>query len=75
MLLVLRKLRQFQEYGHQVVIIVGGFTARIGDPSGRDATRPTLTDEEVQANAKTYLDQIGLVLDLGKTELTNNADW
>jgi tyrosyl-tRNA synthetase len=71
----LRKLRQFQEYGHQVVIIIGGFTARIGDPSGRDATRPTLTDEEVQANAKTYLDQIGLVLDLKKTELTNNADW
>lgn len=72
---VLRKLRQFQEYGHQVVIIIGGFTARIGDPSGRDATRPTLTDEEVQSNAKTYLDQIGLVLDLKKTELTNNADW
>jgi tyrosyl-tRNA synthetase len=72
---VLRKLKQFQEYGHQVVIIVGGFTARIGDPSGRDATRPSLTDEQVAANAKTFLDQIGLVLDLKKTELTNNADW
>ncbi len=72
---VLRKLQQFQEYGHQVVMIIGGFTARIGDPSGRDVTRPPLTDEDVQANAKTYLDQIGLVLDLKKTELTNNADW
>ncbi len=72
---VLRKLKQFQDYGHQVVIIVGGFTAQIGDPSGRDTTRPPLTDQEVQANAKTYLDQMGLVLDLKKTEITNNADW
>ncbi len=72
---VLRKLRQFQEYGHQVVIIIGSFTALIGDPSGRDVTRPPLTEEEVRANAKTYLDQIGLVLDLEKTELTDNSDW
>lgn len=72
---VLRKLQQFQEYGHQVVIIIGGFTARIGDPSGRDATRPPLSDEDVKINAKTYLDQIGAVLDLEKTEITNNADW
>ena len=72
---VLRKLKQFQDYGHQVVIIVGGFTAQIGDPSGRDTTRPPLTDLDVQANAKTYLDQMGLVLDLKKTEITNNADW
>jgi tyrosyl-tRNA synthetase len=72
---VLRKLRQFQDYGHQVVIIIGGFTAQIGDPSGRDTTRPPLTDEDVQKNAKTYLDQMGLVLDLKKAEITNNADW
>src|ERR1700722_11250516 len=72
---VLRKLQQFQEYGHQVVIIIGGFTARIGDPSGRDVTRPPLSDEDVQVNAKTYLDQIGAVLNLEKTEITNNADW
>ncbi len=72
---VLRKLQQFQEYGHQVVIIIGGFTARIGDPTGRDITRPPLSDEDVQINAKTYLDQIGCVLDLEKTEITNNADW
>ncbi len=72
---VLRKLQQFQEYGHRVVIIIGGFTARIGDPTGRDITRPPLSDEDVQINAKTYLDQIGCVLDLEKTEITNNADW
>jgi len=72
---VLRKLRQFQDYGHQVVIIIGGFTAQIGDPSGRDTTRPPLTSDDVQKNAITYLDQIGLVLDLKKTEITNNADW
>jgi len=72
---VFQKLKQFQEYGHQVVIIIGGFTARIGDPSGRDITRPPLSDEDVQSNAKTYLDQLGMVLDLKKTEITNNADW
>ena len=72
---VLQKLKQFQEYGHQVVIIIGGFTARIGDPSGRDTTRPSLSDEEVETNAQTYLEQVGLVLDLSKTEITNNADW
>ena len=53
----------------------GGFTAQIGDPSGRNSARPTLTAEDVAANAKTYLDQIGVILDLSKTELTNNADW
>jgi tyrosyl-tRNA synthetase len=70
-----RKLKRFQDYGHQVVLIIGGFTAQIGDPSGRSDTRPPLTAEEVTANAKSYLDQIGLILNLKKTELTNNADW
>src|SRR5277367_4580487 len=70
-----RKLKRFQDYGHQVVLIIGGFTAQIGDPSGRSATRPPLTGEQVAANAKTYLDQIGAILNLSKTELTNNADW
>ncbi len=70
-----RKLSRFQEFGHKVVLIIGGFTAQIGDPSGRNEARPTLTKEQVEANAKTYLDQIGLVLDLEKTELRNNADW
>lgn len=70
-----RKLRRFQEFGHQVVVIIGGFTARIGDPSGRNATRPELTEEQVQANAETYLNQMGVILDLKKTEITNNGDW
>ena len=72
---VFRKLRQFQDFGHQVVIIIGGFTAQIGDPSGRNATRPPLTAEQVAVNAETYLAQMGVLLDLEKVELTNNADW
>ncbi len=72
---VFRKLRQFQEFGHQVVIIVGGFTAQIGDPSGRNSTRPSLDAAEVEENARTYLAQMGKVLDLEKVELTNNTDW
>lgn len=70
-----RKLRRFQEFGHQVVLIIGGFTAQIGDPTGRNTTRPPLTLEMVQANAETYLNQMGLILDLEKTEVTNNNDW
>lgn len=72
---VLRKLRRFQDFGHQVVLIIGGFTARIGDPTGRNATRPPLTAEDVARNAETYLSQIELILDLSKVEMTNNADW
>ncbi len=72
---VFRKLRRFQEFGHQIVLIIGGFTAQIGDPSGRNATRPPLTREQVEVNAKTYLEQMGLILDLEKTELVNNVDW
>ena len=72
---VLRKLKRFQEYGHQVVVIIGGFTAQLGDPSGRNSSRPQLTAEAVAENAQTYLDQAGLVLDVEKTELTNNVDW
>jgi tyrosyl-tRNA synthetase len=70
-----RKLKRFQDFGHQVVLIIGGFTAQIGDPSGRNATRVPLSAEQVASNANTYLDQIGLILDLAKTEVTNNADW
>lgn len=72
---VLRKLKRFQDFGHQVVLIIGGFTARIGDPTGRNATRPPLTAEDVTRNAETYLSQIELILDLSKVEMTNNADW
>ena len=71
---ILRKLRRFQEFGHQVVLIIGGFTAQVGDPSGRNATRPQLTADSVSENAKTYLAQIGAVLDVEKTEVVNNAD-
>ncbi|MCW5823736.1 MAG: tyrosine--tRNA ligase [Cyanobacteria bacterium TGS_CYA1] len=72
---VFRKLRRFQEYGHQVVLIIGGFTAQIGDPSGRNATRPQLTREAVEEYAKTYIEQMGAILDISKIELVNNADW
>ncbi|MCL2403100.1 MAG: tyrosine--tRNA ligase [Coriobacteriia bacterium] len=71
----LRKLRQFQDCGHTVVLIIGDFTALIGDPSGRSVTRPPLTLEEVEANAKTYIDQAFKVLDPDKTELRRNSEW
>jgi tyrosyl-tRNA synthetase len=72
---VLRALRRFQDHGHQVVLIIGGFTAQIGDPSGRSATRPALTAEQVATNAATYLEQVGLILELARAEVVNNADW
>jgi tyrosyl-tRNA synthetase len=72
---VLRKLRQFQDLGHQVVLIVGDFTASIGDPSGRSETRPMLTPAQIRANAETYTAQFWLILDRSKTELTFNGDW
>ena len=71
----LRKLRQFQELGHTVVLIIGDFTALIGDPSGRNSTRPPLTREEVDANAQTYVDQAYRILDPDRTELRRNSDW
>ncbi|MBX9686331.1 MAG: tyrosine--tRNA ligase [Candidatus Obscuribacterales bacterium] len=72
---VFRKLRRFQEFGHQIVLIIGGFTAQIGDPSGRDKTRPPLSSADVDRNAQTYINQMGLILDMKLTEVTNNADW
>jgi len=72
---VLRKLRQFQDLGHRVVLIIGDFTARIGDPSGRSVTRPMLTKEEVLENAKTYQEQAFKILDPEKTELRFNGEW
>jgi len=72
---VMRKLRQFQLAGHQVVLIIGGATAMIGDPSGKSETRPSLTKEEVDENAKTYLEQMSKVVDITKAEVVNNADW
>ncbi len=71
----LRKLRAFQDLGHQVVLIVGSYTALVGDPSGRSATRPRLEEEEVRANAQTYLDQFFKVVDRERTEVRWNGDW
>jgi tyrosyl-tRNA synthetase len=71
----LRKLRQFQELGHQVVLIVGSYTALVGDPSGRSQTRPTLSEEQVEANARTYLDQFFKVVDKSRTEVRWNGEW
>lgn len=72
---VLTKLRTFQELGHTVVFIIGDFTAAIGDPSGRDSTRPPLTEESISANIKTYTDQVFRVLDESKTEVRYNGEW
>lgn len=73
--LILRKLRQFQDLGHQAVLIIGDFTSMIGDPSGRSVTRPQLSREEVQANAETYREQAFKVLDPARTTLVANGDW
>src|SRR6266513_712060 len=72
---VLRKLRQFQDLGHQAVLIIGDFTGMIGDPSGRSATRPHLTRDDVLANAETYRDQASKILDPERTETVFNGDW
>jgi tyrosyl-tRNA synthetase len=72
---VLRKLRQFQDAGHVAVLIVGDFTGRVGDPSGRSDTRPMLTEAEADENAQTYLEQAALVLDLDRAEVRRNSEW
>ena len=71
----LRKLRQFQELGHQVVLIIGDFTGMVGDPSGRSETRPQLTLDEIKANARTYQEQFFRVVDESKTEVHFNGEW
>jgi tyrosyl-tRNA synthetase len=72
---VLEKLRQFQDAGHVVVLIVGDFTARVGDPSGQSAERPVLSPEEIEANAATFQEQAFKVLDAGRTEVRRNGEW
>ncbi len=72
---VLNKMRQFQDLGHTVIYLIGDFTSMIGDPSGRNATRPPLTREQIDANAKTYFAQASLVLDAEKTEIRYNSEW
>ena len=72
---VLNKLRQLQDMGHTVIFLIGDFTAAIGDPSGRNVTRPPLSREQIEVNAKTYLDQASLILDRSKTEIRYNSEW
>jgi tyrosyl-tRNA synthetase len=72
---VLTKLAQFQQAGHTVVLIIGDFTARVGDPSGRDTTRPVLTPDQIEANARTYQEQAFKVLDRDRTEVRRNSEW
>ena len=72
---VLNKMRQLQDLGHQVIFLIGDFTSMIGDPSGRNTTRPPLTREQIEANAKTYYAQASLVLDPERTEIRYNSEW
>jgi len=72
---VMRKLKEFQKLGHQIVLIVGGATAMVGDPSGKSETRPSLTKEQVDENAKSYFEQMSKVVDIKGAEIVNNADW
>ena len=71
----LRKLRQFQDLGHEVVLIIGDFTALIGDPSGRNTTRPALSEHDIEVNAQTYIDQAFKILDRSKTTVRRNSEW
>src|SRR3954467_2317654 len=71
----LRKLRQFQDLGHTAIIIIGNYTALVGDPSGRDQTRARLTQEQVEANARDYLKQVSKVIDITKAEVHPNGGW
>lgn len=74
-MVVFNKLRQFQDLGHEAILIIGDFTTLIGDPSGRSSTRPVLTEEEIKENARTYVDQAYLVLDPEKTTVRFNSEW
>lgn len=72
---VLKKLKDFQVAGHKIVVIIGDFTARIGDPTGRNSARPPLSDKEVEENAKTYISQLSKVLDITKVDIRYNSEW
>ena len=72
---VLRKLKHFQDMGHTAIFLIGDFSAMIGDPTGQSETRPPLTREQVEANAKTYLEQVFKILDREKTEVRYNSEW
>lgn len=72
---ILFKLKEFQELGHTIIFLIGDYTTRIGDPSGRNTTRPVLSGEEIEHNAQTYLDQVGKILDIAKCEIRRNSEW
>ena len=72
---VLRKLREFQDRGHVIVLIIGDYTARVGDPSGRSSTRPALSGEQIDVNARTYVEQAATVLDRDRIQLRHNSEW
>jgi tyrosyl-tRNA synthetase len=74
-LIGVRKLAQFQKLGHQIVFLIGDFTTKIGDPTDRSKTRPMLTDKQIKKNMKTYLDQVGSIIDVDKTEVRYNSEW
>ncbi|MBU3942756.1 tyrosine--tRNA ligase, partial [Patescibacteria group bacterium] len=71
----LRKLKQFQDLGHKVILLIGDYTATIGDPSGRSATRPPLSSKQIKANMKDYISQAGKILDMKKVEVRYNNEW
>jgi len=73
--IVLRKLKEFQDLGHQIIFIIGDYTGMIGDPSGKSKTRPALSKEEVKKNAESYFKQVGKILDIEKTEVRHNSEW
>lgn len=72
---VLMKLRELQKLGHKVTLLIGDFTAKIGDPSGRNTTRPVLTEEEIEENSRTYFEQVGLILDMDAVVIRKNSEW
>ena len=72
---VLMKLRELQKLGHKVTLLIGDFTAKIGDPSGRNTTRPVLTDDEIEENSRTYFEQVGLIIDMNAVVIRNNSEW
>src|ERR671916_2432739 len=72
---VLKKLREFQDLGYTAVLLVGDYTARVGDPSGRSKARPVLSPEQIEVNTRTYLEQAYLVLDRDRTEVRHNSEW
>ncbi|MGI6341257.1 MAG: tyrosine--tRNA ligase [Minisyncoccales bacterium] len=71
----IKKMKELQDLGHKIIVIIGDFTARIGDPSGKDKTRPTLSKEEIDKNSQTYINQLGKILDISKVEVRRNSEW